>query len=214
MLIGPSVFACNSGANDHVYGTALWNPAYSNSGALARILVSQGQCSNCSKWEYGGVHQELWEGTADTSFGNNWVEIGYTYGYEYKSGLTWFWADQRPGYSFNWHQITAGITVGDWYNMKIWDDSSNDTWYAAIDGTTYGASYPNASGSKWMQAGLEAMDGYQKLDNTYANQLQYRQSSTWYSSWSGAGLVCTPPAVSNWVTNETYYEVHDSINNS
>ncbi len=62
--------------------------------------MSQGQCSSCSKWEYGGVHQELWEGTVGTSFGNNWGEIGHTYGYEYKSGLTWLWANDA-GYSFS-----------------------------------------------------------------------------------------------------------------
>lgn len=97
----------------HYYGVAVWFNAPQNAGTEANLYISNGSAADWSASYAGFIAQVLWEGTSNNGNGDYWVEAGYTYGWQQQNIATWYWADNRPTYGYDEHQITSvPVTVG------------------------------------------------------------------------------------------------------
>jgi hypothetical protein len=126
-----------------VYGVAEWfNTATHQEGGRMTTTISP---VGAADWSSGGhVNQTIWVGTNGATQLQDWVELGYTKGFEGANVLTFYWADQRPnGGGYHEHQITSvDANVGDTH--KLWIVYiGNDKWNVNIGATNVATSVAN-----------------------------------------------------------------------
>lgn len=192
----------------HYYGVAVWFNAPQNAGTEANPYISSGSAADWSASYAGFIAQVLWEGTSNN--GDYWVEAGYIYGWQQQNIATWYWADNRPTYGYDEHQITSvPVTVGATMPVDI-VYQGNDTWSITInDSAKNWRSTDNPPYSEYMSTGLESASPNSVLDGAYSSGMAYANLNyPWISSWgSGTELHNDSPANVAWVN--TYKKIHD-----
>ena len=204
--------ACIGGPapNGHYYGRADSPYMTQNYGAYTDMYVSSGSAYD---WNQNGfIEQTLWEGTDNQPTGSDWVESGYTYGWQFTNTFTYYWADWRPTYNYAEHRITAVTPkVGTWMPVEI-QYQGNNTWNVYLNFQVEGTSTSNPPSSEQMAAGVESTSQYSQLSTAYVSDLEYYTTTgSWVSPWpSGTYIDCETPANASWVTVDS--ELQDSFN--
>ena len=139
------------------YGVGGWESCKPNKGIKAYFYVRSGYCAD---WASGGhLNEGMWTGTDDAQHFENWIEMGYSWGWHGTSDLTWYWARQRPGKPYAEWAIGSAIDTGEWHWLRI-QYISNDAWGVYLDGdlkVTCTPATPDSSiNSQGLEVGLEA----------------------------------------------------------
>jgi hypothetical protein len=173
-----------------VYGAGAWEACKPNKGFKAYVYVRPGYCAD---WTIGGhINESIWTGTDESRYFQNWIEMGYTYGFNGQPALTWYWARTRPGKPYQEWAIGSAIATGEWHWLRI-QYISNDQWGVYLDGnlkvTCSPATPDGIVNSECLEAGLESSSTASSMGTGFdypacavAKDMQYWRASenTWY----------------------------------
>jgi hypothetical protein len=173
-----------------VYGQAIWESCKPNKGFKSYVYVRSGSCAD---WPSGGhINEAIWTGTDEAEHFENWIELGYTYGFQGSSSLTWYWARTRPGKPYAEWAIGSAINPGEWHWLRI-QYISSDQWGVYLDGnlkvTCSPATADGIINSESLEAGLESTSTASSMGSSFdypycavAKDMQYWRASegVWY----------------------------------
>lgn len=135
------------------------DPTGSQLGTLGAGVNMMVECMGPTAPAKNFVTQELWVGT-DGKTSDSWVEVGMTVGFDNsgagKTGVRYFWADQRALGGYKERNITSiPAYFGNTRRLEIRGDGKT-TWDVYIDANRVGQSTQNSAPSEGAEAGEEA----------------------------------------------------------
>lgn len=167
-------------ASANFYGQTAWESCKPNKGFKAYIYVHSAYATDYANG--GFVGEGIWTGTDDAQHFENWIEMGYSWGWHGSSGLTWYWARQRPGKPYAEWAIGSAINTGEWHWLRI-QYISNDEWGVYLDGdlkvTCAPVTADAAVNSQSLEAGLEATNIASYLGSSFDNSCVTQQMQYW-----------------------------------
>lgn len=154
-------------------------------------------------WASGGfVSEVLWVYTR-SGFGN-WVEIGYTHGWQGQNLRTLYWAECCP---YAEHRIIKSPgAVGSLHTYTI-QQVNNNAYTVYHDFARVADSNNNPPWTFGVDVGLEATDRGATFPATTSDRHQYRDSGCCSGHWhwwpNGSAFEDRPPYDWTWITNWT-----------
>ncbi len=192
-------FACTNG--NKWYEDVRWNSAPQNQAVYTKMGVSNGAVTDSSQG--GFIAQVMWEATNNQNDASiNWVEAGYTYGWNAQNILTYYFADGRPcgswgcnkgSYDYHEHKITS-ITpsVGSTMPIELVYAGGN-SWDVLFNGNIQTASNANGSistnnppYSRGMACGIENTNANNYLIGSSCGGLTYWDLLGNAHNWGGS----------------------------
>ncbi len=181
---------CSTGA-PHCWMIANFGPLGPPKGFLGEESAIRETCLSVSNPSSTFDDVETWI----ESGSSNWIEAGISYGAPEGAQKYFFWADQRPGYTYYEHDDTTDtVASGTYYNFNIYQASS--TSYHVTDGLWNGLSQPWPTGYLFdtLQTGSETLNGATgaSIRSNHTELEYYDQTDTLTLYWK-EGLLTTFP---------------------
>jgi hypothetical protein len=194
---------------NNYWEVASWLHAPINNGVEGDVSMTSNQI--VSNADYN--RQFVEEGTDNNLAGTYYVRVGLAHGFANQNILTLYWADERPGPSYNEHQLSAGLWNTKYHLVVDWE--GNNSWNIFVGNTHVGTSTSNPGPSVYMATGLDTSDPSNSGYYAVTNPMQWKNTSNvWSTSGWGAGTLYEDPSLPGgsvgWIS--PYISLADFLN--